>query len=137
MEAFKAVETAKQGKETALNNANKYRNEQLPSAQARADGIIKDAEAQKTERINEATAQVARFNAMYAEYIKNPAITKQRMFYETMEDVLPDLKILIESGNGSVQTFYPLESFTGTSDDTDSSSQQAPSGDDYDLQQEP
>ncbi|MCI8527967.1 MAG: FtsH protease activity modulator HflK [Lachnospiraceae bacterium] len=116
MEAFKAVETAKQGKETALNNANKYRNEQLPSAQAQADGIIKDAEAQKTERINEATAQVARFNAMYAEYIKNPAITKQRMFFETMEDVLPDLKILIESGNGNVQTFYPLESFTGETD---------------------
>ncbi len=119
MEAFKAVETAKQGKETALNNANKYRNEQLPSAQAQADGIIKDAEAQKTERINEATAQVARFNAMYEEYIKNPAITKQRMFFETMEDVLPDLKILIESGNGNVQTFYPLESFTGETDNAE------------------
>ena len=114
MKAFKAVETAKQGKETALNNANKYRNEQLPLAQAQADGIIKDAEAQKTERINEATAQVARFNAMYEEYIKNPAVTKQRMFYETMEEVLPDLKVVIESPNGNTQTFYPLESFTGT-----------------------
>ena len=114
MEAFKAVETAKQGKETALNNANKYRNEQLPLAQAQADGIIKDAEAQKTERINEATAQVARFNAMYEEYIKNPTITKQRMFYEAMEEVLPDLKVVIESPNGNTQTFYPLESFTGT-----------------------
>lgn len=111
MEAFKAVETAKQGKETALNNANKYRNEQLPQAQAKADGIIKDAEAQKTERINEATAQVARFNAMYEEYMKNPVITKQRMFYETMEDVLPGLKVVIESHNGDIQTFYPLESF--------------------------
>lgn len=115
MEAFKAVETAKQGKETALNNANKYRNEQLPSAQAKADGIIKDAEAQKTERINEATAQVARFNAMYEEYIKNPEITKQRMFYEAMEKVLPDLKVIIESPNGDVQTIYPIESFTGDS----------------------
>ena len=113
MEAFKAVETAKQGKETALNNANKYRNEQLPSAQAKADGIIKDAEARRTERINEATAQVARFNAMYQEYIKNPVVTRQRMFYETMEEVLPGLKILIESPDGNVQTFYPLESFTG------------------------
>ncbi len=111
MEAFKAVETAKQGKETALNNANKYRNEQLPLAQAQADGIIKDAEAQKTERINEATAQVARFNAMYEEYIKNPTITKQRMFFETMEEVLPDLKVIIESPSGDVQTFYPVESF--------------------------
>lgn len=111
MEAFKAVETAKQGKETALNNANKYRNEQLPSAQAKADGIRKDAEAQKTERINEATAQVARFNAMYQEYIKNPAVTRQRMFYETMEEVLPGLKIIIDSPDGSMQTVYPIEPF--------------------------
>lgn len=111
MEAFKAVETAKQGKETALNNANKYRNEQLPQAQAKADGIIKDAEAQKTERINEATAQVARFNAMYQEYIKNPAVTRQRMFYEAMESVLPGLKVIIESPSGDMQTIYPIESF--------------------------
>lgn len=116
MEAFKAVETAKQGKETALNNANKYRNEQLPLAQAQADGIIKDAEAQKTERINEATAQVARFNAMYEEYIKNPAVTKERMFYEAMEEILPDLKVIIESPNGDMQTIYPVESFTGSPD---------------------
>ena len=122
MEAFKAVETAKQGKETALNNANKYRNEQLPLAQAQADGIIKDAEAQKAERINEATAQVARFNAMYEEYIKNPTVTKQRMFYETMEEVLPDLKVVIESPNGNTQTFYPLESFTGTASASSESS---------------
>ncbi len=116
MEAFKAVETAKQGKETLLNNANKYRNQQLPLAQAQADAIIKDAEAKKTERINEATAQVARFNAMYEEYIKNPAVTRQRMFYEAMEEVLPGLKILIESPSGSVQTVYPLDSFTGGND---------------------
>lgn len=118
MEAFKAVETAKQGKETALNNANKYRNEQLPQAQAKADGIIKDAEAQKTERINEATAQVARFNAMYQEYMKNPAVTKQRMFYEAMEDVLPQLKVIIESPSGDMQTIYPLESFASFGADT-------------------
>ena len=124
MEAFKAVETAKQGKETALNNANKYRNEQIPSAQAKADGIIKEAEAKKTERINEATAQVARFNAMYAEYIKNPVITKQRMFYETMEDVLPDLKIVIEGNGTSTQTFLPLESFTGAASVPETSSSQ-------------
>ena len=112
MEAFKAVETAKQGKETALNNASKYRNEQIPSAEARADAIIQDAEAQKTARVNEATAQVARFNAMYEEYMKNPDVTKQRMFFEAMEKVLPDLKVIIESPNGDVQTFYPIESFT-------------------------
>lgn len=112
MEAFKAVETAKQGKETALNNANKYRNEKLPEAEAKADAVIKESEGKKTERINEGTAQVARFNSMYQEYIKNPLVTKQRMFYEAMEEVLPDLKVIIESPNGNVQTFYPIESFS-------------------------
>ena len=111
MEAFKAVETAKQGKATALNNANKYRNEQIPSAEAQADAIIQAAEAEKTARINEATAQVARFNAMYEEYIKNPEVTRQRMFFEAMEEILPDLKVIIESPDGDVQTFYPIESF--------------------------
>ena len=53
MEAFKQVETAKQGKDTAINNANKYRNEQLPEAEARIDQILKDAQAQKEARINE------------------------------------------------------------------------------------
>ena len=114
LEAFKAVETAKQGKETALNNANKYRNEQLPLAQAKADGIIKEAEATKTKRINEATAQVARFNAMYEEYAKNPTITRQRMFYEAMEEILPGLKVIIESADGNMQTIYPVEPFTGS-----------------------
>ncbi len=122
MEAFKAVETAKQGKETTLNNANKYRNEQLLNAKASADRIVQDAEAKKTERINEAEAQVARFNAMYEEYIKNPTITKQRMFYETMEEVLPDLKVIIESGNGNIQSFYPIESFVTMEDTTTNTS---------------
>jgi membrane protease subunit HflK len=110
VQAFKAVETAKQGKETALNNANKYRNEQLPQAEAEADQIIQNAEAQKQVRINEAEAEVARFNAMYEEYIKNPTITKQRMFYETMEDVLPDLKVIIDDGSGT-QKILPIDSF--------------------------
>lgn len=112
IQAFKAVENAKQGKETALNNANKYRNEKLPEAEATADQIIKDAEAQKQTRINEAEAQVARFNAMYEEYRKNPVVTKQRMFYETMEEVLPDMKVVIDNGDG-VQKILPLESFMG------------------------
>lgn len=113
MEAFKKVETAKQGKETAINNANKYRNEKIPTAQAEADKIIKDAEAYKEERINEATGQVARFESMYAEYIKNPTVTRQRMFYEAMEDVLPDLEVIIDSSDGDgVQKLLPLEPFS-------------------------
>ena len=103
MEAFKAVETAKQGKDTALNNAEKYKNEKLPAAKAEADRILQEAEATKQARINEANGQVARFEKMYAEYAKYPEVTKQRMFYETMEDVLPSLKVIINTGAGATQ----------------------------------
>jgi len=112
IEAFKAVETAKQGKETAINNANKYRSEMLPQAEAQVDQILKVAEAEKQARINEAEGQAARFNALYEEYIKYPLITKQRMFFETMQELLPDMEVIIDNGNGSVQKILPLDSFT-------------------------
>lgn len=109
--AFKEVETAKQGKETAVNNANKYRNEQIPNAEAESDKILQEAEAGKQERINEANGQAARFNSMYQEYVKFPDVTKKRMFYEAMEDVLPDIKLIIQGSDGTVNTMLPLESF--------------------------
>ena len=109
--AFKEVETAKQGKETSVNNANKYRNEMIPAAEAEADRIIQEAEAAKQERINEANGQVARFNALYEEYINYPEVTRQRMFYEAMEDVLPGLKVIIQTDDGQMTTMLPLESF--------------------------
>ena len=116
--AFKEVETAKQGKETALNNANKYRNEQIPKAEAEADRILQGAEASKQERINEANGQVARFNSMYEEYVKYPEVTKKRMFYEAMEDVLPDIKVVIQGSDGNMSTVLPLDSFVTEPDDS-------------------
>ncbi len=116
MEAFKAVETAKQGKDTALNNANKYSNEKLPEAEAKVDQILKEAEAQKETRINEAKGQVARFNALYKEYVKYPLITKQRMFFEAMEEVMPDLKIIIDNSESGTQKILPLQPFTEETD---------------------
>lgn len=110
--AFKAVENAKQGKDTALNAAKKYQSEQIPAAEAEADRIRQEAEAKKTARIAEAQGQVARFNAMYEQYTLNPLITKQRIFYETMEDILPDLKVIIS--DGGTQTMMPLEPFAET-----------------------
>ena len=111
--AFTAVETAKQGKESAVNEANAYRNEQIPAAEAKADRILQDAEATKTSRINEANGQVSRFNAEYEEYKNYPLITKQRMFLETMEDVLPELKVVIDNGNGDILKYYPISDLAG------------------------
>ena len=108
-QAFKAVETAKQGADTAKNNALAYQNEQIPSTEANADKIVQNAEAQKASRIAEAEGQVVRFNEMYEQYKLYPYITQKRMFYETMEDVLPGMKVIIT--DGSTQTMLPLEKF--------------------------
>ena len=118
LSAFKNVENAKQGKETAINNANKDRNEKIPQAEAECDQIIKNAEAEKEARINEAQGQVARFEQMYTEYSKYPLITKQRMFYETMEDVLPSMKVYIVDESGT-QKMLPLDSFTSAMQSAD------------------
>jgi len=112
IEAFKAVETAKQQAETVVNDAKAYQNAQLPSAQAEADKLIQNAEYLKQRRINEAVEQVAMFNAMYAEYSLNPEITRSRMYYETIREVLPGVRVYIDTGEGGVEKLLPLESFT-------------------------
>ena len=126
IQAFKAVETAKQGADTARNNALAYQNEKLPAAEADADKIIQNAEAQKAARIAEAEGQVARLNQVYEQYKNYPLITKKRMFFETLEDVLPDLKVIITDGN--TETMYPLESFFGESDTLDAAAGQNGAG---------
>ena len=110
--AFKNVEDAKQGMETAINNANADANTRIPQANAQADKIKKDAQAEKEALIAEAEGQVARFNSLYAEYKKFPLVTKERMFYETMEEVLPGMKIYIS--DGKTQSLLPLEPFMTT-----------------------
>ncbi len=115
IEAFKAVETAKQKAETVINDAKAYQNAKLPEAEAQADKLIQNAEYLKQKRVNEAREQVAMFTAMYAEYAQNPAITRSRMYYETISQVLPGVKLYINSsaaGGSDVQMLLPLESLT-------------------------
>ncbi|MBQ6720022.1 MAG: FtsH protease activity modulator HflK [Oscillospiraceae bacterium] len=115
IEAFKAVETAKQQAETVINDAKAYQNAQLPLAEAQADKKIQNAEFLRQKRINEATQQVAMFEAMYAEYAQNPGITRSRMYYETISEILPGVKLFINTGDGSnVQSLLPLESLVTT-----------------------
>ena len=116
IEAFKAVETAKQQAETVINDAKAYQNAQLPLAQAQADKLIQNAEYLKQKRVNEAIQQVAMFEAMYAEYAQTPDITLSRMYYEAISQILPNVKLFLNtSGDGSnVDMLLPLESLIDT-----------------------
>lgn len=104
-EAFKSVENAKQQADTNRNNAEKYQNEELPKANAEADKIIQEANAKKQERIDEANGEVALFNAMYEEYKKDPNTSKIRMYYEAMEELMPNLQIIV---NGTDSEIKPI-----------------------------
>ena len=118
IEAFKAVETAKQQAETVVNDAKAYQNAQLPKAKAEADKLIQNAEYLKQKRINEAYEQVAMFTAMYEEYAKNPQITKSRMYYEAIQEILPGVKLYINTSRSGedVQMILPLESLVEVSE---------------------
>ncbi|MBE6959358.1 MAG: FtsH protease activity modulator HflK [Ruminococcaceae bacterium] len=114
IEAFKAVETAKQQAEAVINDAKAYQNAQIPKAEADADQLIQNATYLKTKRINEAKEQVAMFNAMYAQYALNPEITRSRMYYEAISQILPGVKLYINTaGDGDMQMLLPLESLMG------------------------
>ena len=114
IEAFKAVETAKQQAEAVVNQAKAYENAQLPNAQAEADKLIQNAEYLYTARVNEAGEKVAMFNAMFKEYELNPEITKARMYFEAISEILPGVKLYINASSGDdVQMLLPLESLLG------------------------
>ena len=116
IEAFKAVETAKQQAEAVVNDAIAYKNAQIPQAEASADKLLQNAEFLKQKRINEALEQVAMFTAMYKEYANDPEITRNRMYYEAISEILPGVKLFINTGDGeNVDMLLPLESLTGGS----------------------
>ena len=116
IEAFKAVETAKQQAETVINDAKAYQNAQLPKAEADADKLIQNAEYLKQKRINEAVEAVAMFEAMYAEYSLNPDITRSRMYYEAISQILPGVKLYINTAgsDSDVQMLLPLDTMVDT-----------------------
>lgn len=117
IEAFKAVETAKQEAQAVINEAKAYQNAQIPKAQASADQLIQNAEYLRQNRINEAVEQVARFEAMYGQYAQNPEITRSRMYYEAISQILPGVKLYINTGSDSssdVQMLLPLDQLVQT-----------------------
>lgn len=109
--AFKDVETAKQQMETTINQATAYQNTIIPEANAKADKVLKDAEAYKQERINAATGAVAKFSEMYNQYKLNPDVTRKRLYLEMIEQVLPGVDLYIGVSGDSTQSVLPLDNF--------------------------
>lgn len=100
--AFNAVNQAQQERETLINRAESEYNRQVPRARGEAREVIQVAEGYAFTRVNDALGDAARFNSIYEEYRLAPEVTRQRLYLETMEKILPKLgnKIIIdEKGN--------------------------------------
>ncbi len=100
--SFNAVNEAQQERETLINRAEAEYNRVIPRARGEAAETIQLAEAYSLNRVNRAKGEAERFTAFYEAYVKAPEVTKQRIYLETMERILPQIgnKIIVdEKGN--------------------------------------
>ncbi|MDO8965580.1 FtsH protease activity modulator HflK [Algoriphagus sp.] len=100
--SFNAVNQAQQERETLINQAEAEYNRVIPRARGEAEETVQLAEAYALNRVNRAKGEAERFNALYEAYVKAPEVTKQRIYLETMEKILPKIgnKIIVdEKGN--------------------------------------
>lgn len=111
IDAFNEVQRARQDETRLQEEARSYANTLLGDARGRAAALREDAAAYTNRVVQEATGEAERFNAVYAEYVNSPEVTRKRLYLETMEEVLGGSeKVLIENGaNGSgVVPYLPL-----------------------------
>ncbi len=108
--SFNEVNQAQQEREQMINEANGEYNKVVPRARGEAEQKVQAAEGYATKRVNEAEGDVARFNAVLTEYLKAPEVTKQRLYIETMRQVVPSLgkKIILDDGAKQVLPLLPL-----------------------------
>ncbi|MFB0487801.1 membrane protease subunit HflK [Methylobacterium sp. OAE515] len=99
--AFIDVNAAQQDADTAQNEAKTYASREVPQARGRASQIVQQAEAYRTKATADATGQAARFSEVYASYKAAPAISRERIFLETMEKVLGSVNKVIIDQNGT------------------------------------
>lgn len=109
-DAFDDVVRAREDKERIINLADAYREGQIPVARGDAARVLEAAEAFRATRIADATGQADRFLSVLEEYRKAPEITRQRLYLEAMEEILPGVtKFIVDSNNGgNLLQFLPL-----------------------------
>ncbi|MDR2759896.1 MAG: FtsH protease activity modulator HflK [Spirochaetaceae bacterium] len=89
-EAFDDVNKAIQDMNRLINEGQQVYNEEIPKAKGEADRRIQVAQGYATERVNQANGEVERFNLVYNEYRRSPDVTRQRLYYEMMEEIFKD-----------------------------------------------
>jgi membrane protease subunit HflK len=109
--SFNEVNQAQQEKEKLINEAQSEYNKVIPRARGEAQQVIQEAEGYAVERVNTARGDSARFVAIYDEYRKAPEVTRRRIYLETMNTILPQVKrkVVIDDAVRSVLPLLNLE----------------------------
>jgi membrane protease subunit HflK len=107
-EAFEDVNKAIQDMNRLINEGKEAYNAQIPKARGQADQMLEVAQGYSTERVNQAKGDVARFASVLTEYRKAPDLTRQRLYYEMMENVFKDTKN-VELIDKSLPNFLPIK----------------------------
>ena len=109
-DAFDDAITAREDKQRIENEAEAYASKQLPEARGDAARIKAESEGYKAATIARATGDAERFSLLVAEYRKAPAITRQRLYLETMQGVMADnTKVVVSDRNGNNVLYLPLD----------------------------
>ena len=109
-DAFAEVQRAEQDQAKLINEADQYANQKIRRAEGEAAKIVEDAKAYKSQVVLEAQGEAQRFISVYDEYSKAKDVTRERLYLETLEEVMTKSnKVLIEGENGSgVVPYLPL-----------------------------
>ena len=115
IDAFKDVASAKEDKNRMINEAEGYRNDVIPKARGEAQAMIREAEGFRESRIKRAEGDVAKFKAILKEYSKAKDVTRERLYLEAMEGILPGLeKYIVPNGeDGNLLNLLNLGSTKG------------------------
>lgn len=115
-DAFREVQAAQQERDRLQKEADAYANRVTAGARGEAARLLEDAEAYRARVVNDAQGEASRFLAVYGEYVKAPEVTRQRMYLETMENVLGRMNKVILDGvsgeQGGVVPYLPLNDLT-------------------------
>jgi membrane protease subunit HflK len=108
--AFDDASKAVQDKERQINEGQAYANDIVPRARGDAARLLQEAEAYRVKVVETAEGDASRFRQILTEYTKAPAITRERMYLDTMQQVFSSTsKVLIDSKNGSQLLYLPLD----------------------------
>ena len=117
-DAFRNVQAAAQTRDTLEKQADAYANKVVAGARGEAARTVAEAEGYSAQVVNQAEGEASRFNAVLAEYLKAPEVTRKRLYLETMEEVLGGINKIImdqESGTQGVVPYLPLNELRNNS----------------------